>query len=63
LTFRAVFSPIITGDCIELKAGESIAKAIRTVITTQKQGILCAKTGLYNGRAVKINGNLKIIVK
>lgn len=63
LTFRAVFSPIISGSCVELKDGDDIAKAIRAVISTQKQGIICVKTGLYNGKAVRIAGNLKIVVK
>ena len=62
-TLRAVFSPTITGACRELAPGENITAAIKGVIKTQKQGLLCIQSGLYNIRAVRTNGQLRIVVK
>lgn len=63
LMFRAVFAPIISGDCIEMNSGENISNAIRTVIRSQKQGVLCVGSGFYNNGTIKVNGDLKIIIK
>jgi hypothetical protein len=63
MSIRAVFYPILSGECSILSEGHHIAQEIRNIISTLREGIICVPGGVYNGKAVRIQGEVKVIVK